>query len=165
MIKRCEQISSYISAVHKHGSKMATVYKINGTCTVDCAMWTLRHCWLQNGGGCHWADYKFIQNQFQTQKKKTQITQWFVLRIERQQPGQICNDTYASSKSQLIYINLEVFAAPNMFHKGSVAIVVFPNYFSLYSSFITRLIFFLCLPNQTESAGNQSINQYTYIHV
>lgn len=75
------------------------------------------------------------------------------------------NDTYASSKSKLIYINLEVFAALNLFQKGSVAIVVFPNYFSLYSSFITRLIFFLCLPNQTESAGNQSINQYTYIHI
>lgn len=90
---------------------------------------------------------------------------WFVLRIERHQPSQIYNDTYASSRSKLIYINLEVFAALNMFHKGSVAIVVFPNYFSLYSSFVIRLIFFLCLPNQTESAGNQSINQYTYIHI
>lgn len=98
-------------------------------------------------------------------KKKKQITQWFVLRIERHRPGQKYNDTYASSKSKLIYINLEVFAALNLFQKGSVAIVVFPNYFSLYSSFITRLIFFLCLPNQTESAGNQSINQYTYIHI
>lgn len=81
-----------------------------------------------------------------------------VLRIERHQQSK-SKATYASSKSKLIYI-FRSFTSPNFIK--DFAIVVFPNYFSLYSSFITRLIFFLCLPNQTKS-GNQSINIHTYI--